>query len=539
MLTLSTNDPDAVIYYEFDATPTEKSKKYTEPIALKNNCPVRAIAIKDGWVNSDVNTYTPTNFKCEKVTLESFDGRHFTLKTATPDATIYYSFGDSDEYIVYQGNKTPITDVCKLKTKATAKYMNDSEVATFDLNYFTDGKTTKLGTDGKLGDALAAQDKATLTTLTLYGKVNETDIAFIRDNLTSLEDLNMEEVELTGGFLPDQAFKDMSLRTFTSPKSVTSVGQKLFEGCSQLVAVIWNADTPIPYNVFGSQLNPNLLLYVSNASLAPNGFENVITPSEANITLTDGDGDGYTDFYCPKQFKATKISYSHNYFKTTPASGESTSGWESISLPFDVESITYNGYELMPIKKYETEGRPNNARPFFLREMTSSGFVDATEIKANKPYIICMPNNERYVESYRIKGIVTFSAENVDVPKTDPQTDAGSSESLVANFSLTSFYTNIFAINEDGSMFVRGLRKVRPFEAFATTPVLTRGFINIGDDDTTGIYGFLQGMSESDPEAVVKVYSMSGILLKQGKRSEVMHQLPKGIYIINGKKVVK
>ena len=535
-LTLSTEEPDATIYYAFDATPTDQSLQYTEPITLTNNRPVNAIVIKKGWLNSDISAYTPTNFKCEKVTLVSFDGRHFTLNTTTPDAMILYSIDGSDPEKIYEG-KTLVTDICTLKAKATADYMNPSDVMTEKLDYCLEGTTSKLGSAGKLEASLATQDKNTLSELTIDGKINATDIAFIR-SLGSLVTLDMENVELTGGILPDQAFKDMHIRTFISPQDVTTVGQKLFEGCSKIAAIIWkDADTPIPANAFDGQQNPNLLLYVANASLAPSVIKNVITPSGANITLTDGDGN--TDFYCPQSFKATKISYSHSYTKETPSSSGSTSGWESIALPFDVSSITFKGYELMPTKKYEKEGRPNNARPFLLREMTSAGFEDVSEIKANKPYIICMPNNERYVESYRIKGTVTFSATDVEVPETNPQTSVGSSESLKANFSLQSSYGSIFAINEEGSMFVRGLRAVRPFEAFAITPSLTRSFIGIGGDDTTDIYDILQNMAESDPNATVKVYSTSGILLKQGKRSEVLQQLPKGIYIINGKKIVK
>jgi hypothetical protein len=535
-LTLSTEEPDATIYYAFDATPTDQSLQYTEPITLTNNRPVNAIVIKKGWLNSDISAYTPTNFKCEKVTLVSFDGRHFTLNTTTPDAMILYSIDGSDPEKIYEG-KTLVTDICTLKAKATADYMNPSDVMTEKLDYCLEGTTSKLGSAGKLEASLATQDKNTLSELTIDGKINATDIAFIR-SLGSLVTLDMENVELTGGILPDQAFKDMHIRTFISPQDVTTVGQKLFEGCSKIAAIIWkDADTPIPANAFDGQQNPNLLLYVANASLAPSVIKNVITPSGANITLTDGDGN--TDFYCPQSFKATKISYSHSYTKETPSSSGSTSGWESIALPFDVSSITFKGYELMPTKKYEKEGRPNNARPFLLREMTSAGFEDVSEIKANKPYIICMPNNERYVESYRIKGTVTFSATDVEVPETNPQTSVGSSESLKANFSLQSSYSSLFAINDEGSMFVRGLRAVRPFEAFAITPSLTRSFIGIGGDDTTDIYDILQNMAESDPNATVKVYSTSGLLLKQGKRSEVLQQLPKGIYIINGKKIVK
>ena len=171
--------------------------------------------------------------------------------------------------------------------------------------------------------------------------------------------------------------------------------------------------------------------------------------------------------------------------------------------------------------------------------MEAGGFADASEIKANTPYIICMPNNERYVESYRIYGTVTFSATNVEIPVTAPVTNSSTSESLVANFQCPSSYANIFAINDDGSLFVRGLRQVRPFEAYATSRSNTRTIISIGDDNATGIKDIISSLADDDPEATIRVYSTAGILLKQGKRSEVMQMLPKGVYIINGKKFIK
>jgi hypothetical protein len=41
------------------------------------------------------------------------------------------------------------------------------------------------------------------------------------------------------------------------------------------------------------------------------------------------------------------------------------------------------------------------------------------------------------------------------------------------------------------------------------------------------------------PSATVKVYDLSGVLIKSGNANEVMKQLPRGIYIVNGMKVVK
>ena len=43
---------------------------------------------------------------------------------------------------------------------------------------------------------------------------------------------------------------------------------------------------------------------------------------------------------------------------------------------------------------------------------------------------------------------------------------------------------------------------------------------------------------EATPADVVRVYDLSGVLVKTGKADDVMKKLPRGIYIVNGKKVV-
>ena len=60
---------------------------------------------------------------------------------------------------------------------------------------------------------------------------------------------------------------------------------------------------------------------------------------------------------------------------------------------------------------------------------------------------------------------------------------------------------------------------------------------SLGGGDTTGIIdAALNGESDSE---IVKVHTLSGVFLKQGPRGEVLRSLPKGVYIINGKKVIK
>ena len=58
-LTLSDLQSDAAIYYTTDGSePTAKSKRYTEPLTISKNTVIRAFAVSDGLMDSEIITYT-------------------------------------------------------------------------------------------------------------------------------------------------------------------------------------------------------------------------------------------------------------------------------------------------------------------------------------------------------------------------------------------------------------------------------------------------------------------------------------------------
>ena len=54
----------------------------------------------------------------------------------------------------------------------------------------------------------------------------------------------------------------------------------------------------------------------------------------------------------------------------------------------------------------------------------------------------------------------------------------------------------------------------------------TTGIVDIQAD-----YGYLD-------KNVVRVFNLNGLLVKEGPHDDVMKQLPKGVYIINGRKMI-
>jgi surface protein len=306
------------------------------------------------------------------------------------------------------------------------------------------------------------------------------------------------------------------------------------EAAKTIAAIVWNADGALTADMLSGIDNPNLLVYVTEASKAPSGVQNVVIDGVASeIVLTDATGNN--NFYCPQSFTAKSISYSHDFSQTTEI--EVCRGWETIALPFDVQSITHESHgALVPF------GGGSNGYPFWLRQLSTNGLARATKIEANRPYLICMPNNIIYPPEYNQNGTVTFSSSNVTVPVTSARSSTSAGVTLHATFQQVTKNSSVYALNvgetrgeyPEGSVFEQNYRDIRPFQAYTTHSAGTRSFITLesigGNDDATGIEELRIKNSEfGDAEGVW--YSLDGRRL-DAKPTK------KGVYVKDGRKIV-
>lgn len=96
---LSTNEPDAKIYYTLNGTePTENSLQYIKPLEIERNLTLKAKAIYDGFEDSDVLT-KEYQVKLEVIAAPNPGdieaGQAVTLSCTHPEATIYYTLDGS------------------------------------------------------------------------------------------------------------------------------------------------------------------------------------------------------------------------------------------------------------------------------------------------------------------------------------------------------------------------------------------------------------------------------------------------------------
>ena len=320
---------------------------------------------------------------------------------------------------------------------------------------------------------------------------------------------------------------------------VTAIVKDAFENCEHLAAVIWEPEVQLNAKVN----NPNLLLYVSDEKYASRSVKNVVVNDVAeSIELTDAANGN--DFYCPRVFRARSIVYNHNYQMET-GFGDSR-GWETIVLPFDVQKYTHATKG--ELESFTTWSKGSNKKPFWLFELTASGYKDVAGIKANTPYIISMPNNKQYEQQYQIPGIVTFSASDVEVQKSDNLKSVSyKGRTFVPNYvnqsnddyfalNVNNYYVNnTSTFTPDGSKFVKGFRSVHPFEAYMTSTNNTR-VIDVIDGTETAIRSIMIGAEGTD---VVKVFDTRGILVKTANaEADLKTGLKAGVYIVNGKKMI-
>lgn len=357
--------------------------------------------------------------------------------------------------------------------------------------------------------------------------------------------------------------------------------------------VYWNSAAEFPRDKFGQIDN---LYLPANGSVSNNNdigyiFYNGLT-KRIDIAYTN-ENRKYS-FSVNKEMKTQMINY-RKYFSTTSGYGEAA-GWKTIVLPFDVKEISYerDGYNekdtvaLAPFgsKALETAG----TLPFWLYELGTDGnYKAATEIKAHKAYLICMPNNDKYPSENNISGYVNFTTSDATNGVTLKSTAGALKRSKGTKFDFVPTYEGVmqhdtvYVLNENnsyyaddktyqrGSVFIKNYSEryssdpaVYPFEAYlvtnegktsvASAPMLYS--IGGGDGTITGI----EDIPFATPEKATKAYSRDGVLyintnadrtiniydvtgrtvriIEAREGMNEVHGLDSGIYLLEGQKVV-
>ena len=339
------------------------------------------------------------------------------------------------------------------------------------------------------------------------------------------EKVTYEGTEYTVTGLSNSTFRGCSELTSVSvPPTVKHVGSNLFKGCKQLGYVDWNTAATIDSTAFiGTGMNT--LLFVSGD-----------TPVESDdvYTVRDGHIDALTlyigsPFLCPRDFHAGHVQYLKDFSQPTVVG--STSGWETLILPFDVQQVVSEKVGI--VTPFGTDGSEHH---YWLGQFNGTAFERVSEMRANVPYIIAFPNSKTYMEKTRVNGTIAFMADDATIRATlDVPAVSGTQFDFVPVYkkvykSIDRYMLNVYDESStalEGSTFRPNEMSLRTFGAYMLSHGHTRAPQCLPIE-------FNVHQPEADETA-------DGLFTLDGRRvgTEAGHtpELSRGFYITQGKKI--
>ena len=339
-----------------------------------------------------------------------------------------------------------------------------------------------------------------------------------------------------------------ALTTWKSDGTSISVEpQEIMEIDDDVIAVDITDATII--NTLTTNSNPNVLYYIGESQTIPEGLSNanVVKGSFAeNITLRDS-----CDFFVPKTFTAKNISFS-----TIPSIGTvsgSNVGWNTIALPFDVTSVknTTDNKEIDWFHPNETVGKDFWVRGF--ERLDKDGdiiFVDNVEqMQAYEPYLYNVPS-EYWGKKRNLCGKeLTFYGENATLYK-DVNAGVHSSAYNLIGTTIGKTVNNAWGINAEGEAFIYNeSQNVPAFHAYfvdsnqhfsSLVSPIEKPTLRIKFHDDNNATSIMAPIATDTDQ--VDVFNLQGVKvasLSLNNGAIDIHQLPKGVYVVGGKKMIR
>ena len=283
--------------------------------------------------------------------------------------------------------------------------------------------------------------------------------------------------------------------------------------------------------------NPNTLYYIATSDVVPAGLSNcnVVKGNVADaINLTDG-----KEFYVPRTFTATEINFTMTPDITTNGKG----GWMTLALPFAVTKVTRSDTqeEIDWFRSKSDSDKHFWMKSFTEVDGTTALFGYADHHEANLPYIVAFPGN-KWGDEYDLSNKeIVFSAENARVQGEARIISSTSVWNFVGS-SVTKDLSGVYQLNDEGNRFALSSSvTVQPFRAYfaaktqssALPPALTIGSAN---GNTTEI--LIPIATEGEAVDVYDLHGMKVRTIGVNDGSINLNGLPKGVYIIKGKKII-
>lgn len=508
-VTLTAN-AGATIYYTLNGDePTTTSTKYTTPFEVtKSGTTVKALAVADGAENVTAEaTYTikpeqPVFSDASKTFKDAFDVTLSLPASTDASSKIYYAIGAdaTAESSLYEGpiNISAENDGDKVILHAVVvdQYGNVGKE-----KYCTYTKTTAIVFDftGKW-DGVTPQN------------VNNDKNAA---NVVAGKELKVGGIVMTatnGSSLTTCLYgtnKSHNLRVYSSGGSITFTAPEGYN-ISEVTFNNNSADFTTTVGTYKTGTwtgNEHAVTFSANKTVELK-TATIKLVAVANPTLTLEEAADDTD---------AKIATNNGKTVDVTLTRTLTADkWNTICLPFDVTAE-----QIANVLKSE-----GNVKEYGSEDVTTSTikFNDATTMQAGVPYLI-KPTED--ATELVFKGVTIKN-----VGESDRK--FGSSYKICGTFgkyTMKTDGTELF-LKTDGKFYVPAKDKetMKGFRAYFIAPKNTAGAaLNLSFGEATGIDGVA-----ADAEKNVKVYNVNGQYVGTN-----LDALPKGLYIVGGKKVLK
>lgn len=305
--------------------------------------------------------------------------------------------------------------------------------------------------------------------------------------------------------------------------------------------------------------NPNTIYYFSSSTNASRYLNNYSTHNVVIGSLTGTKtaanavkfNDNY-GAYVPYGFTANAgVSYTRTFDYGYEKDGDK--GWTTICLPFTVTSVKNGNAAIDWYHSSQDRGKLFWVNQFYGEDFTKSIYTYTEQIAANTPYLIAMPGNSWGEQWSLINKTITFSAGNgakvaggYNVVDGLASVDADNQNFMSAAMAYRDIQKgkSVFSMENPGNAFQYvpnlDLNSFRGYitKETATSLVSMQGIsiISITDNDFEG--GETDGIRQIENGRMAiengVVYDLQGRVVS----STGLKALPKGMYIMNGKKFV-
>lgn len=241
--------------------------------------------------------------------------------------------------------------------------------------------------------------------------------------------------------------------------------------------------------------NPNCIIYTDEGTTVAEGTENVVV----GTSCTKLNLNKSYDISIPYAFTATEASLARSF----------ATGWHSICLPFATTPETLGAEQ---------------AQAFTAFDGNTLTFEKVTAMGANVPYLI-----------YFAKETENISLQNIDAAVTVPQSVTHGNVTFTGNYEAGRNMEGLYGVAEkDGAQYImRG--------GAGSTLGSTGAYFTVSGSEVNslqlrldGIETNISGVQTGQDGQAFDIYTLSGIKVRS--QAATTDGLPKGIYLINGKK---